>query len=266
MITSYHVHSNYSDGESTVLEIVSAAAEQGLDEIGISDHLVYPKPGRHVSWSMSVDRLGSYFEELHNVQRVVGDRIKVRLGLECDYEPETVVLLADLLQRYPLDYTIGSVHFLGNFPIDESPEHWDNLKEEDRNNIVRGYWQRIRELAESRLFNIVGHMDLYKKFGWRPSIDLEAEISEALDAISAAGMVVEVNTAGLTKPAREIYPSKKILEMSQARDIPLIITADAHKASGLTDGYQIAKDLLDSLGYSRNVIFSSRTPKMLSGI
>ncbi|MDH7602350.1 MAG: histidinol-phosphatase [Armatimonadota bacterium] len=263
MKTSYHVHSVYSDGENSILEIVTAASEQGLDEIGLSDHLVYPKANRSVPWSMSLDAIDSYFEELCEAQCVVGDKLRVRFGLECDYEPETADLLADVLARCPLDYVIGSVHFLDDFPIDESADYWERLDEDNRNLVARSYWQRIKELAQSRLFDIVGHLDLYKKFGWKPSIDLTEEIAEALDAIAAARMVVEVNTAGLTKPAREIYPSPEILDMCRVRDIPVIITADAHNVSGLTYGYEEARNLVQARGWLGTVLFSKRKFELL---
>jgi histidinol-phosphatase (PHP family) len=266
VITSYHVHSAHSDGTNSILEIVTAAAEQGIHEIGISDHLVYPVAHRPVPWSMSLDGLDTYFEELSEARQLVGNKIQVRFGLECDYEPKTAEHLSRVLNSYPLDYVIGSIHFLEDFPIDESPEHWDKLDEAQRNQIVRRYWRRLKELAESRLFDIVGHLDLYKKFGWRPSIDLTEEISQALDAIAKAGLVVEINTSGLRKPAREIYPSMQIIEMCRMRNIRMVITSDSHETATLTYGHELAREMLKNSGYESTVVFSNRKAMVLPSV
>ena len=34
----YHTHTKYSDGHNEVVDMVRAAEEQGLSELGISDH------------------------------------------------------------------------------------------------------------------------------------------------------------------------------------------------------------------------------------
>ena len=38
MLSSYHTHSTFSDGKSTLEEMVQAAIAQGCQEIGFSDH------------------------------------------------------------------------------------------------------------------------------------------------------------------------------------------------------------------------------------
>ncbi|MGQ9456196.1 MAG: histidinol-phosphatase HisJ family protein [Armatimonadota bacterium] len=264
MTTSYHVHSHYSDGSNSILELVITAVQLGLNEIGISDHFVYPLLGRSVDWSMSIEELSSYFEDIEIARQLMGTKINIRTGLECDYEPETAEKLAGVLEKCPLDYVIGSVHFLGDFPIDESATPWDKLTELERNRIIEMYWHRIQELAESRLFDIVAHLDLYKKFGYRPTIDLREQIAEALDSIAKSKMVIEVNTAGLTKPAGEIYPSPEILQMCRDRQIPLLITSDAHTTASLTAHYDEARNILESLGYKNTVVFSNRQMQIIA--
>ena len=46
MLTSYHNHTNWSDGAATLAALIEAGRGAGLDELGISDHYVlYPGGG-----------------------------------------------------------------------------------------------------------------------------------------------------------------------------------------------------------------------------
>jgi len=240
VITSYHVHSTYSDGKTGIRDLAEAAVAFGIDELGISDHYVLLADGGSASWSMPLDALPDYLAEVEAVAEEFRDRLVVRRGLEADYDPGSARELAEVLDRYGFDYVIGSVHYIDGFPVDESPEHWDALSETERNEMVRVYWDRIARMAASRLFDFAGHLDLYKKFGHRPTIDISHDIDTALDAIAQVGMAVEINTAGWFLPAQEAYPSPGILSACKARGIPVLINADAHEPANLLRGFERA--------------------------
>lgn len=258
MRTSYHCHTIMSDGHAAACEYVRAAIAMGLDELGISDHYVLMPPGWRVDWSMPRSALPDYFRTLHAARDEAGDRLIVRYGIEVDYIPEATAELAEILRDYPFDYVIGSIHFVDDFPIDDSAGWWDKLTEDERNDMVRAYWNRVTAMADSRLFDIAAHLDLYKKFGHRPTADVSAEIAAALDAIAAAGMAVELNTAGLHKAANEIYPSPTILRECCRRGIPALVTADAHQVSHLARGYDLGFGELRNAGYTDQAIFAER--------
>lgn len=258
MITSYHIHSTFSDGRDTVADIVQAANDVGLDEVGISDHLVVLPKGQTVSWSMAVDDLGRYFDAIERAAATAPKGLIVRRGLEVDFLPETIEQVSDLLSRCPLDYVIGSVHFFDGFPIDECKQRWDRISESERDDIIRGYWGRISEMARTRLFDIAGHLDLYKKFGHLPTVDISDEILTAIDAIAESGMSIELNTSGWHKPIGEAYPSAVMLKGCLARGIPVIVTSDAHTALDLAADYDRAIRLLRNLGWNNTVIYSNR--------
>jgi histidinol-phosphatase (PHP family) len=262
MLTSYHVHSTYSDGENTVPELVEAAIELGLDELGISDHYVIPEGKEPCPWSMPLDRLPEYVAEVRSAQEIAGDRLQVRIGLETDFAPSTAKALADALSAHPFDYVIGSMHFLDGFPVDAHAEDWEGLSEMDRDIIMMRYWIRMADLAASGLFDFVGHIDICKKFGFRATIDLSREIEAALDAIAESGMAVEVNTSGLHMPAAEVYPSASILRECHARGIPVLVTSDAHSAASLTRGFEHAARLVVKAGYSQVAAFAGRMMRL----
>lgn len=256
MRTSYHCHTNLSDGRCTMAELVRAAIAAGLDELGISDHYTLI-PGKTISWSMPQSGLDDYSAALDSARRQAGDKLIVRFGLEADFIPESVAELRQAFGAHPFDYVIGSIHFIGDFPVDAGADSWEALSQDQRNDMIRAYWARVKQMAESRLFDIAGHLDLYKKFGHRATTDISADITAALDAIAKAGMAVELNTSGMHY-AGEVYPSTAILQQCYARGIPSLVTADAHCAENLTRGYNYGVSELREVGYTHQAVFEGR--------
>jgi len=258
MLTSYHVHTIRSDGEATATDFAETAVRLRLDELGFSDHYVLLSKGKSADWSMPLDDLYAYCAEITELREKMSGKLVVRLGLEADFDPATASELGEVLRHYPFDYVIGSVHFVDGFPVDECKQKWDTLMQPQRNDIVIGYLDRIAQMARSGLFDFVGHLDLYKKFGYLPTVDVSSHIAAALDAIAASGMPIEINTAGLYKEIEEIYPSEAILRECRRRSIPILITADAHFPEHLTRGYAEARELAERVGYSNVVTFEGR--------
>lgn len=257
MVTSYHNHTTWSDGGATLAAQIQAARAAGLDELGISDHYVLYPDGREVDWSMPPDLLGDYVLELRAAAAEVSD-LTLRIGIEADFFPETVDELRERLAPYPFDYVIGSVHYVDGFPIDRGAPDWEALSEQERNAAWALYWTRIRQLAESRVFDFAAHLDLPKKFGYRPAADMAEQEGAALDAISAAGMAIEINTNGWNLPASEAYPSLPLLREARRREIPVLINADAHFAEFLTRDFDRARILAREAGYSELVRYERR--------
>lgn len=259
MIVSYHNHTRWSDGTCTLEEQLAAARDNGLDELGISDHYVLPPEAvgaEAVEWSMPLSHLGEYVAQLQEAARTAEPTL--RLGLEADFFPETIDALRETLAPYPFDYVIGSVHYVDGFPIDGHARDWETLTTEQVNATWRLYWQRIRQMAESHVFDFAAHLDLPKKFGFRPTENLTAEAHAALDALAASDMAIEINTAGWSLPAREGYPSLDLLCAAREREIPLLINADAHTPRNLTRDFDRARTLAREAGYTSLVRYEKR--------
>jgi histidinol-phosphatase (PHP family) len=182
----------------------------------------------------------------------------ILLGLEVDYFPETIELIKNRLTPYCFDYLIVSVHFVDDFPIDLDAKSWEELSQNSRDRIWRCYWQRLRAAAESGFFDIIGHFDLPKKYAFYPSVDQTAAALDTLDTIAAAGMVIEINSAGWDKPVQEAYPSLYYLQEANRRKIPLVINTDAHAPDEVARNFDRARRLAAAAGYSELVGFRQR--------
>lgn len=257
MLISYHNHTNWSDGSPTLEQQIRGARELGLDELGISDHYVLHPDGTQVDWGLPLDWLGGYVRELQNAAQAT-DGLTIRLGVEADYFPETVGRVKEMLAEHPFDFIVASVHYVGEFPVDADRRLWDPLSEERINEVWQAYWGRIRDMAADGLGDFVGHLDLPKKYGHRPTADFRKEQNEALDAIREADMAVEINTAGWSLSAQEAYPSLELLKQARRREIPLLINADAHSPAHLTRNFDRARELAREAGYSEVVRYEKR--------
>lgn len=257
MLLSYHVHSSWSDGQADIPGLIHKAREIGLDEIGISDHYVLA-PGRpQFNWSMGLDSLGEYVDAVQSAAGEAGNMI-VRLGLEVDYIPGMEDDLHAVLASHPFDFVIGSVHLVDGFLIDYSSEGWDPLDQAARDDMIGEFWNRVRLMAESGLFDFAGHFDLIKKFGIRSSVDMTEHIEAALDAVGRSDMALELNTSGWYMPCAEEYPEPRILRGCIDRGIPLLVSADAHTPANLIRGFDRAFRLLYDLGVTELVRYAGR--------
>ena len=253
---SYHNHTDFSDAKASLAEMAAAAESAGLDEFGVSDHLVLHPEGKSFAWAMPPERLDEYAAEVRRVSRAA--RRPVRLGVEADFFPATVTKLGALLSRYPFDYIIGSVHFAGDFLVDEKRAPWAKLDEGERQAKWDRYWDLIAQLARSRAFDFVAHLDIPKKFGHRMTEETPAPALAALDAIAEAGMAVEINTSGWHQPCREAYPAPALLKEARRRGIPILINADAHDPTHVARSYGPALLLARDAGYTQTVRFEGR--------
>jgi len=120
------------------------------------------------------------------------------------------------------------------------------------------YFKAMTQAAGSGLFDFMAHPDLVKKFGHRPKGDLRPYYKETLDAIEAAGVAIEVSTAGLRKEVMEIYPSKVFLEEAFRRSIPILISSDAHAPEEVGHEFDRALRLVKEIGYREIHKFQSR--------
>jgi histidinol-phosphatase (PHP family) len=257
VIASYHNHTAWSDGVAPVAVMVARAGELGLDEVGISDHFILRPDGSLPAWSMRPDRLAAYVEEV----RAAGDSgvgPAVRLGLEVDWFTGHAAAIREALEGIPFDLLVGSVHEVGGFVVDVASADWEQLLPEQREEVHRGYWEGLAGLAGSRLFDVVGHLDLPKKFRQAPRSDLSGLVSAALDAIRDAGLVVELNTAGWHTPGRDAYPSLELLQACRRRDIPVTLSADAHHPDHLRRDFERGLERLRAAGFQEVARFASR--------
>lgn len=255
---SYHNHSSFSDGAENPEEFYAVARAQGIEILGFAEHYYRDAPEVKgvPEWALQPRLEERYFEVLAGLAQ--RGQMEIRAGLEFDWLDGSKPWLEPMAKDPRLDFAIGSVHYVGAESFDISRAFWEARTQEEINALSRRYWVAVREMAESRLFDIAGHVDLIKKFAFYPSEDQTELIRDALDAIKAADMVVELNTSGWAKDCRECYPSEAILRACFHREIPVVVSADAHRARFVCANFARAYDLLARVGYRKVARFRKR--------
>jgi histidinol-phosphatase (PHP family) len=181
----------------------------------------------------------------------------VKLGLEVDFFPETYAQVLELIDPYPWDFLIGSVHWVGGWAIDSIEVAY----EFERRGVERAweqYFELEAELAATGGVDVLAHVDVCKKAGVRPSsepLDLYALV---VDAAVGSGVAVEVSSQGLRRPAREIYPSPDFLRMFREAGVPITLASDAHVPSEAGWGTDEVRAAATGAGYTAHLRFDGR--------
>ena len=253
----YHMHTplcRHATGEP--VEYAKHAVAIGLDEIGFSDHSPM-RQDNFDNWRMNFSQLDAYVEKVRKAQRDF-PQLTIRLALEVDYLPGHEDWLRELAARHPWDYFIGSVHYVSDSWAIDDPQKLSEWKHRDSFEVWSAYFERLTMAAESKLFEIIGHADLPKKFGHLPTRDCTPLYELFLAAAKKSGCAVELNTAGLRKDCQEIYPCRPLLQLAFQKNLPITFGSDAHAPGEVGMNFTEAVALARSVGYTKSCQFQQR--------
>ncbi|RDI96612.1 PHP domain-containing protein [Meiothermus sp. QL-1] len=242
-------------------EYLEAARRAGLKGLVFTDHSPMP-PWFDPEVRMELGELPFYHAALERLRAEAGD-FYVGIGLEADFHPGTEYFVQRLRARYPYDYLIGSVHYLGAWPFD-NPRYAAEFEERDLRQVYRAYFALVAEAAKSGLFHAIGHLDLPKVLGYRPPEGYADLAEEALRVIAEEGLALDVNTAGWRKKAAELYPSPELLARAFELGIPVVLGSDAHRPEEVGYRFAEAVALLRRVGYREAVVFREGRPQRYS--
>jgi len=254
-LSDYHVHTplcRHATGWPA--EYAALAVDLGLGELGFSDH--NPMPEYFDSWRMLREDLPRYFDEVEKA-RAAFPQLRIRLGLECDFLAGRETWIEELAGMAQWDFFIGSVHYISDGWAIDDPQH---LKRHTGNaeEIWTDYWRCYEAAIRSGLFDFVAHPDLPKKFGYRPAGDLRRFYEPAVAALAECGVAYEINTAGLRKECRELYPAPEFVALAHAAGVPVLINSDSHAVEELGAGFAEAVTLAKGAGYTETARFAGR--------
>jgi histidinol-phosphatase (PHP family) len=273
VLTDYHLHLRPDGHDADVAEYHTqanveryraAAEERGIAELGVSEHVYRFAQAltvwRHPFWEAYAH------DDLDEYCAFVREQTDLRLGIEADFVPGAEDRMANLLEARDFDYVVGSVHFLREGAVDmDDYSVWDSGRSPEE--VWRRYFETIGEAARSGLFDIAAHPDLVKYWGSTvtrraPEDDLRRYYEPAVEGIAEAGIAVEVSTAGLRKPAGELYPSRAFLEMCVDAGVPVALSSDAHRPEDVGADYDQALELLDAVGVRELCVFERRARRL----
>lgn len=270
MLIDYHTHhARCGHAVGSLEQYVQRGIELGLSQLGLSDHmpLLHVDPATYYpEMAMPMEELPRYVEEAFMLKEKYRGQIDIRVGLEGDYIEGWERQIEDIIKAYPWDYVIGSVHFLGEWDVSDFRQvhNWDG---QDVFAVYERYYDAVAKAARTGFYDIMGHLDVIKRFGHRPDAALEAETvvleRSTLTAVKAAGVAMELNASGLSKPVAEMFPSRRILSSAVELSIPLTVGSDAHDPLKLGEHLDKARALLHELGVRELATFEGRKRTMV---
>lgn len=260
---NFHSHSNFCDGKSEPEDYVKEAINKGFCAFGCSSHAPVPFQSH---WNMPLEKLQDYLNTIEKIKAKYEDHLEVYTGLEIDYIDEYWGYSGTFLKELPLDYRIGSVHYLDRLPdgsffcFDGKPDgFFEKIKLLYRNDFkkaIRKYYHHIRQMIEYDNPDIIGHLDKIKmhntvmKFFDENEKWYIKEVVDTIDLVAEKKCIVEVNTRGLYRHEPPmLYPSPWVLEYMFEKNIPVMINSDAHHPSEIDAGYIFAAKVLQETGW-----------------
>lgn len=255
--TDYHMHSTYSDGRCIPEDYIVPAIEAGLSELGFSDHLTLFKDPQ--DWNMDPEMINSYISHLQNLRENTSG-IRIKIGLEVDYFEEKEEEIRSFLDPLPLDYVIGSVHYLGPKTVDLGPEFYEG---KNIDFLFESYFEKVCKAAASGIFDIIGHCDLIRIYGYRPASDPEYHYRRLAGIMKQNNVAFEINTNGRNRPLADFYPDRKYLNVFLQEKVPVCVNSDAHMPSRIAQYFDEAYDLLRYTGYTEMAVFDKRRRSMI---
>lgn len=235
ILSDFHIHSSFSDGNNTPEEMVKKAIEKGMQEIGFSDHSYTFFDERYC---MPKDN-SEYFKTISALKKKYCDKINIYCGIEQDFYSSQPT------NQY--DYIIGSVHYvkMGNYyiPVDESLTDFKSKTDKyfsgDPISFAEEYFNTVANVIDKTNADIIGHFDLISKFN---SVNLFDETDKryvaawknAVDKLLKYNKPFEINTGAISRGYKDFpYPSENIINYIKANGGRFILSSDAHSTDGI---------------------------------
>jgi len=262
----YHIHSQYSiDGKMTMDEACRQAIKLGLDEIVFTDHIDLDWPDNKAHFDMN--NLELYIKSIETMQERYGDRLIIKKGMELGLQPHALDELNLIVDTFPVDFLIASVHVVDGMDPYLKEYYLDKTKEES---YIKYYEQILMLIQKFDNFDVLGHLDYVKRYSpleWEKDdylygIDI---IDEIFKVLIEKGKGIEVNTSGYRHISDSPMPNIKIVKRFVDMGGKVItIGSDAHSLDCLAYCFDRALKELKSAGIAELTRFSNRKPQNIA--
>jgi histidinol-phosphatase (PHP family) len=259
---------------------VEEAATRGVTELAFTEHLYRCVESADVLgpfWEKATDlttrantehdlladRTMSLERYVDVVLRAKDAGLPVLLGLEVDFFPDSIDAAIQLIEPYPFDILLGSVHWIDGWWFDRSHSDYEWTRRGPRQ-VYERFFELESALAASGVVDVIAHSDRIKYLGHRlpnEPIDLYEQL---VAAAVTSGVAMEINTGGLRHPVHEIYPSPTLLRMAHNAGIDITFASDGHTPDQAGWGLDLARVAAHEAGYTHRARFVARERSLVS--
>jgi len=263
-----HVHTDHSfDAQDSMADICSQAAERGVMGIAFTDHYECDRVEQ-----FHCGEIEKTYEELPRFQEEYWGRLRITRGIELGQAAQAPEEADRILGRHPdLDFVLGSVHV--GAPLVDVSEMDFNDPEVRVSDILHYYFQACYDLAVWGKFDVMAHLGYPERYIWgryRIPVDFtpyEDLIHATLERLVADGKGLEVNTSGYRQGLGKTIPVLRIIrQYYQLGGRIVTLGSDAHRAADVAADFEVAMDILTSVGFRHFAFYRERKPVMLKMI
>ena len=261
---SYHMHTNtlgVYDGHNSAEEMIEKAEQVGFAKIGISNHMAFHPnmPNQSQMFFSDFDQACDIYKRTIEEIRTVSlkSRIDVKIGFEVDFFSSATwrILFEKMQKELNADYYISATHYLRDktekyimnlYYLKRHPE----IRIDDENITVylNNYWDNIIESIKSGYFDFIAHLDVCKLFGYCLTPEWDERKWETIEVLAKYKQPYELNTSGWVKVGEQ-HPHTWMVEELNKRNVPVIVSDDAHSVEMLAQHFDQAENLLKTLNY-----------------
>ncbi len=258
--TDNHVHPfEHAQSKDGMRSFIMEAQKKGIEELTFTEHGPL-LPGKS---SASFDDYVAFAREL--IEETSFPRVK--LGIELDYHPQLVADAASVIQQYPFDYVLGSVHIHTGLYADE-------IREMSYDEVIAFALRMTVEAVDTGLFDAIAHLDFFRwlsdanRFGaWPGNYDPrnhQDAFMALLQRMADKDVALEVNSSGMNKAFASLLPCPEVLTWARDFDLMYVFGSDAHDAHKVGFGYQDVRTALAPCQIERLVTFRNRRAVFLN--
>jgi len=265
----YHVHEYHSQDApgATPTLYCQKAKELGIEEICFTTHCFVTGPD--VDVGVSPDKIEEYMNEIFSAQDE--SDVTLRFGLEIDFFPKYERQIEDIVDEYPFDFILGSLHYIRGIDIGSrrnSPRFFKGRPVEESLSI---YYEDWGKAAETGLFDVMAHPDYFRKYLHLSDIeDLTWEqygstIHDAFDILKTNGVGIEINTSGYKHGLDDAYPIIDFVTSARDAGVKIVtIGSDSHTVEGLAVNTLNGVKRLQEAGYEYTCVFKNRKARKVN--